>query len=72
MNQSFQQLNDTFNVDCDDIDLNDDLKETEETDIDTNNYKNQKYKLNSHDYLIVELQDQIERIRSAEEDLRQC
>ena len=29
MNQSFQQLNDTFNVDCDDIDLNDDLKETE-------------------------------------------
>ena len=59
MNQSFQQLNDTFNVDCDDIDLNDDLKETEETDIDTNNYKNQKYKLNSHDYLIVELQDQI-------------
>ena len=42
MNQSFQQLNDTFNVDCDDIDLNDDLKETEETDIDTNNYKNQK------------------------------
>ena len=72
MNQSFQQLNDTFNVDCDDIDLNDDLKETEETDIDTNNYKNQKYKLNSHDYLIVELQDQIERIRSAAEDLRQC
>lgn len=72
MNQSFQQLNDTFNVDCEDIDLNDDLKETEETDIDTNNYKNQKYKLNSHDYLIVELQDQIERIRSAAEDLRQC
>ena len=72
MNQSFQQLNDTFNVDCDDIDLNEDLKETEETDIDTNNYTNQKYKLNSHDYLIVELQDQIERIRSAAEDLRQC
>lgn len=69
MNQSFQQLNDTFNVDGADVDLDDDLNSTE---IDDNSYKNQKYKLSSHDYLIMELQDQIERLRSVAEEMRQC
>lgn len=72
MNESFQKLNDTFNVDGnEELELNDNIESKDEN-LDTNNYKNQKYKLNSHDYLIVELQDQIERIRSAAEDLRQC
>lgn len=70
MNQSFQKLNDTFNMDGADVDLDADLNTAEEkTDID--DYKNQKYKLSSHDYLIVELQDQIERLRTVAEDMRQ-
>ncbi len=71
MNQSFQKLNDTFNMDGADVDLDDDLNTSEEK-TETDDYKNQKYKLSSHDYLIVELQDQIERIRSVAEEMRQC
>ena len=63
-------LNDTFNVDGDIEDIDEfDNKDSEDTT--KNDYKNQKYKLSSHDYLIVELQDQIERLRTVAEDMRQ-
>ena len=71
MNQSFQQLNDTFNVDGANVDLDDDLQHSEG--MENESYvKDQKYKLNSHDYLIMELQDQIERLRTVAEEMRQC
>lgn len=70
MNKSFSMLNDTFNIDGDIEDIDEfDNKVSEDTT--KNDYKNQKYKLSSHDYLIVELQDQIERLRTVAEDMRQ-
>jgi hypothetical protein len=71
MNESFQKLNDTFNMDGADVDLDEDIKQSE-NEGDDSYLKKQKYKLNSHDYLIMELQDQIERIRTVAEEMRQC
>lgn len=71
MNESFQKLNDTFNMDGADVDLDDDIKQSE-NEGDDSYLKKQKYKLNSHDYLIMELQDQIERLRAVAEEMRQC
>lgn len=70
MNENFKNLNDTFNVDGADIDLDEDLS-TEEKPINTQTTQ-QKYRLKNHDYLLVEWQAQVESLRSVADEMRQC
>ena len=71
MNDNFKNLNDTFNIDGADVDLDEDLHEGDE-DITVGEKKDQKYKLRSHEYLYVEYQQQVERLRTVAEEMRQC
>ena len=71
MNDNFKNLNDTFNIDGADDDLDEDLHEGVE-DITVGEKKDQKYKLRSHEYLYVEYQQQVERLRTVAEEMRQC
>ena len=71
MNENFKNLNDTFNIDGADVDLDEDLHESDE-DVTVEEKKDQKYKLRSHEYLYVEYQQQVERLRTVAEEMRQC
>lgn len=71
MNENFKNLNDTFNVDGADVDLDEDLT-IEEKQINTVETTKQKYRLKNHDYLLVEWQAEVERLRSVADELRQC
>lgn len=71
MNENFKNLNDTFNVDGADVDLDEDLT-IEEKQINTVETTKQKYRLKNHDYLLVEWQAQVESLRSVADEMRQC
>lgn len=69
--KSFDTLNNTFNIDGSNVDLDEDLHESDE-EVTVEDKKDQKYKLRSHEYLYVEYQQQVERLRTVAEEMRQC
>lgn len=72
MNQSFQNLNQIFNMDGTEVEMEDEtskpsIVETPKSDDDT-----QKYKIEHHDYLLTEYQAQVASLRQVADELRQA